>query len=165
MLELFILLTIIFIGSILIKRLSNAIKDRTNIDKNSYSIKPLMTKYERYFYDILIEFEKEFDVKIHPQVNLATILYKENNNRFISELFRNIDFAIFSKDYEELILLIEINDKSHNTKKRRARDVKVDEILNSANVKLIKFYSKYPNKKEYVKQRIKDEIFKIKSSN
>ncbi|MCI6266950.1 MAG: hypothetical protein MR598_08940 [Erysipelotrichaceae bacterium] len=38
------------------------------------------------------------------------------------------------------------------------RDKKVDEILKNAGVKLIKFYSNYPNKREYVKKRVKDEI-------
>lgn len=123
-----------------------------------------MTKYEKYFYDILIELEDELGVKIHPQVNLATILHKETNNRYISELFRNIDFTIFNKDYNELILLIEINDNTHNSKDRIIRDKKVDIILDNADIKLIKFYSNYPNKKDYVKQRIKDEIISIRAS-
>lgn len=92
---------------------------------------------------------------------MATILKKETNNYYINELFRNIDFGVFTKDYNKLLLLIEINDNTHNSRKRIARDKKVDEILISAGIKLIKFYSKYPNKKEYVKSRIKNEIIKM----
>ena len=124
-----------------------------------------MTEYEQYFYKILVSLEDELNIKIQPQVNLATILKKENNNKYINELFRNIDFGIFSKDYSKLLLLIEINDKTHKNTERKQRDKKVKEILDNANVKLIKFYSNYPNKKEYVKNRIKKELIMILNNN
>ena len=138
--------------------------NRTNsyFDVSVYSKKDLMTKYERYFYNILVELEDEFNVKIHPQVNLATIVKKEVNNHYINELFRNIDFAIYDKDYKKLFLLIEINDSSHYTRSRIIRDIKVEKILKEANIKLIKFYSNYPNKKEYVKKRVVQEIIDLK---
>lgn len=120
-----------------------------------------MTKYEKYFYDILVELENELNVEIMPQVNLGGILDKKTNNHYRTELFRNIDFGIFTKDYEKLLLLIEINDSTHNYNNRRIRDRKVNEILEKANIKLLKFYSNYPNKKDYVKTRIKEEIIKI----
>lgn len=73
-------------------------------------------------------------------------------------MFRNIDFAIFDSDYSTLLLLIEINDKTHQTRKRKERDHKVDEICEKAGIKLIKFYSNYSNEKEYVKNRVKKEL-------
>ena len=129
---------------------------------NIYSKRDFMTKFERYFYNIFVELEEELDIKVHPQVNLATIVKKEVNNRYISELFRNIDFAIFDKDYKDLLLLIEINDSTHYTKKRIVRDIKVEKILKQADIKLMKFYSNYPNKKDYVKNRIKQELVSLK---
>lgn len=96
-----------------------------------------------------------------PQVNLGAIINKDTNRRYRTELFRNIDFGIFTKDYSKILLLIEINDNSHNKKDRIRRDKKVDEIVNKANIRLIKFYSNYPNKKEYVKERVKEEILNI----
>lgn len=140
-------------------------KAATTTNKNNYQPKSLMTEYEQYFYKILVELEDELNIKIQPQVNLATILKKENNNKYINELFRNIDFGIFSKDYSKLLLLIEINDKTHKNTERKQRDKKVKEILDNANVKLIKFYSNYPNKKEYVKNRIKKELIMILNNN
>lgn len=128
---------------------------------NIYSTKNLMTKYERYYYDILLELKEELNIEILPQVNLASIINKGGNSKYRSELFRNIDFGIFTKNFEKILLLIEINDKTHNTYNRRKRDLKVDAIVNNAGIKLIKFYSNYPNKKEYVKNRIKEEINKI----
>ena len=152
-----ILLASVLIQLLNVKSALNNNKDKVN-NTNSYKLKSIMTDYERYFYNIFVELERELGVRIVPQVNLAAILKKESNNYYINELFRNIDFGIFTRDYEQLLLLIEINDSSHRLEKRKIRDRKVDDILANANVRLIKFYSNYPNKKEYVKERIKSEI-------
>lgn len=122
-------------------------------EETIYVLKSIMTDYEKRFYNILKELENEY--VIVPQLNLASVVKKINNNKYYSELFRNIDFAIFSKDYSTLLLLIEINDKTHQTTKRKDRDLKVQKICNDINVKLIKFYTNYPNEREYVLNRIK----------
>ena len=121
-----------------------------------YIQKPIMTEYEYRFYQILKELENKYIIV--PQLNLAAVIKKVNNNRYYSELFRNIDFAIFSKDYKKLLLLIEINDQKHDSYKRQYRDLKVKKICNDVNVKLISFYTKYPNEKNYVINRIEKEI-------
>lgn len=127
-----------------------------------YHQKELITNYEEYFYNILLELENELDIRIQAQVNLRTIIDKNSTNKYkykyAGELFRNIDFGIFTKDCKKVLLLIEINDKTHKFKKRKERDLKVDEICLKAGIKLIKFYSNYPNEKEYVKNRIKKEL-------
>ena len=88
----------------------------------------------------------------------ASIIQKVSNSRFNTELFRNIDFGIFSADYSKVLLLIELNDESHNNFHRKKRDIKVHEICNKAGIKLITFYTKYSNEKEYVKGRILKEL-------
>ena len=122
--------------------------------------KKFMTYNERIFYNKLIELEEEYNLKIQPQINLATIIKKKNNNYYkrVNELFRNIDFGIFSKNYNDLLLLIELNDKSHNKKERKLRDEKVKDIVKEAGIKLITFYTNFPNKEEYIKNRILKEI-------
>lgn len=132
----------------------NIIEKKT--EETIYKLKPIMSEYERKFYNILKDLEEEYIIV--PQLNLASVITKINNNKYYSELFRNIDFAIFSKDYNTLLLLIEINDKTHNTKKRKDRDLKVKKICNDINVPIINFYSTYPNEKEYVLKRIKNII-------
>lgn len=124
-----------------------------------YNSKFLMTKNEQYFYNII---NKAFSDKylIMPQVNLASILNKKKQyqNEYQNELFRNIDFGIFDKETTAPLLLIEINDKSHNEKKRQYRDVKVKGILQNANIKLITFYTKFTNKEDYIINRIKENL-------
>ena len=61
--------------------------------KTIYKKKKFMTDIEYEFYNKLKCLEKEY--KVIPQLNLASIINKENNNRYYTDLFRNIDFAIF----------------------------------------------------------------------
>lgn len=140
---------LVFLG--LINEKKEIIREETIYQKRN-----LMTNYEYKFYQNIKELEDEY--QIVPQLNLAAVTKKINNNRYYSELFRNIDFAIFSKDYQELLLLIEINDQTHNNYNRRNRDMKVKKICNDIGVKLITFYTKYPNEKTYVINRIKNEL-------
>lgn len=140
---------LVFLG--LINEKKEIIREETIYQKRNF-----MTNYEYKFYQNIKELEDEY--QIVPQLNLAAVTKKINNNRYYSELFRNINFAIFSKDYQELLLLIEINDQTHNNYNRRNRDMKVKKICNDIGVKLITFYTKYPNEKTYVINRIKNEL-------
>ncbi len=140
------------------KSLTNDIEISNNLQEekkycSTYTKKKLMTNYELNFYYKIKELENEY--MIVPQLNLATIIKKEGKFKYQSELYRNIDFAIFSKDYKEILLLIEINDSSHNAKKRKERDLKVKKLCNDIEIQLINFYTDYPNEKNYVINRIK----------
>lgn len=132
-----------------------------NIQENKneiiYTKKNFMTNTEKEFYYKIIELENE-EYKIIPQLNLATIINKSSKFKYKTELFRNIDFAIFDKNFKNILLLIELNDSTHNKISRKDRDLKVKKICDNANIKLITFYTKYPNKKEYVINRIKNEL-------
>ena len=97
--------------------------------------------------------------------NLASVIEKVSTSRFNTELFRNIDFGIFNADYSKLLLLIELNDESHNNSHRKKRDIKVHDICDKAGIKIITFYTKYSNEKEYVKSRIIKEINISSNSN
>ena len=131
-----------FLG--LIQQDTNSINYTKN-EETIYTRKKLMTDYEYKFYNILKELQDNYTIV--PQLNLAAVVKKINNNRYYSELFRKIDFAIFTKDYQELLLLIELNDQTHNNYNRKDRDLKVKKICNDIGVKLMTFYTKYPNEK------------------
>lgn len=103
------------------------------IEANKYSSKELMTEAEKCFYGALTEIVGP-DFIVQPQINLATIIKKESKKRYQNELYRNIDFGIIKKDNYELLLLIELNDKSHHEHKRIERDKKVKEICDLANI-------------------------------
>ncbi|HIT37594.1 MAG TPA: DUF2726 domain-containing protein [Candidatus Onthousia faecipullorum] len=122
-----------------------------------------MTNNERLFYNKIKCLELEY--KIIPQVSLASIISKENNNKYYTDLFRNIDFAIFDTNLQDVLLLIELNDGTHKLKKRKNRDAKIKKICNAAGIPLLFFYTKYPNEKDYVINRIRNVINKTKEDN
>ena len=68
-----------------------------------------MTDCEYEFYNKIKILEEHF--KIVPQVNLGAIINKVSKITYRGELFRNIDFEIFTKDYSKLLLLIELKEK------------------------------------------------------
>lgn len=113
-------------------------KEDNNINKNQYKKKYFLTNTEKQFLSILYELKK-YNLIIIPQINLATIIQKTGEFRYQNELYRNIDFGIFDKNYN-ILLLIELNDISHQQYKRRERDMKVKEIVKQADIKLINFY-------------------------
>ena len=129
-----------------------------NTDTVAYIPKKFLSNNEYNFLTKFIDLENELHVNIVPQVNLASIIEKRSDSRFNTELFRNIDYGIFSADYSKILLLIEFNDESHNSYNRKKRDMKVRDICNKAGIKLITFYTKYSNEKEYVKSRIIKEL-------
>ena len=92
-----------------------------------------------------------------PQINLASIVKKNYDNKYINELFRNIDIGIFDNNYNPL-LLIEINDKTHTSKDRKERDKKVEQILKEANIKLLTFWYYENNSKEYIIKKIEEKL-------
>lgn len=125
-----------------------------NPTQANYIGKDLMTEVEKTFYNSLTEIV-DSDFIIQPQINLATIIKKESEVPFQNELYRNIDFGIFRRTNYELLLLIELNDKTHNDYKRKLRDNKVKEICNKAKIPLITFWLSMPNTKEYISNRIR----------
>lgn len=136
------------------------IKDDEDIEKATtdikYEKKPIMSDYEIMFYNRMKDLETEYNIV--PQLVLSSVVDKKSKQKYRSELYRIIDFAIFSKDYSKLLLLIELNDNTHNQRKRKDRDLKVKKICNSAKIKLITFYTKYPNEKDYIINRIKKKL-------
>lgn len=134
-------------------------KSTANYYERTYHPKPFLTASESIFLSKLLELENEINVRIVPQVNLGTIIRKESNSRWQSELNRNVDYGIFSKDYSKLLLLIELNDSSHMTPNRKERDRRVKDICKEAGIKLITFYTSMPNEKVYVKNRVKKCIY------
>lgn len=143
------------------------IKDDEDVEKATtdikYEKKPIMSDYEIMFYNRMKDLETEYNIV--PQLVLSSVVDKKSKQKYRSELYRIIDFAIFSKDYSKLLFLIELNDNTHNQRKRKDRDLKVKKICNSAKIKLITFYTKYPNEKDYIINRIKKEIETNESMN
>lgn len=125
--------------------------------KVSYESKSIMTEFEKEFYRKL-EVAVPSGYIIQCQVPLSAIIKKISTSKYANELYRTIDFGIIDKDTFKIILLIELNDKTHLEGKRQYRDIKVKQICQEANIPLIAFWSNYENKVEYIAQRIKNYL-------
>ncbi len=130
-------------------------------EETSYVAKDsLMTECEKKFFNVVKGLVGDNYI-IQPQVNLASVVDKESaRKQYRNELFRNIDIGIFDLNYK-LIVLVEINDPSHETYQRKKRDAKVAEICKSSNIPLITFWTKFGIDEEYIKKRLKEYLPQI----
>jgi len=91
--------------------------------------------------------------EILPQVSFSRFIYanggskKNNFSKFNTARQKTIDFLICDKSFQ-IIVAIELDDKSHNKEK----DKKRDEILKEANISIIRFNVKnMPSEEEIIK--------------
>lgn len=118
-----------------------------------YNPKPsLLTETEKGFYKAIKEVLPE-SYLLFPQINLATVISKNDDSHFQNELFRNIDFLITNSEFKPLVF-VEINDSSHNSNQRKERDQKVSNICEEAGIPIITFWTSYGINREYIKKRI-----------
>lgn len=131
-------------------------KTRKNKDEKTYAKKPLLTKTEIKF-KAAIEKCLPNNYILYPQINLASIIKRVEDHKYQNELYRNVDFCVFDDSYNPL-LIIEINDKTHKEKRRQARDIKVQNICENAGIPIIKFWTDYGIKEDYIEKKIKEYI-------
>lgn len=123
----------------------------------TYKKKNLMTDIEIKCFKSIELALKDTDFVAFPQINLATIVNK-NPNYQIKELFRNIDFGIFHKETFEPILMIELNDNSHNEYERIVRDEQVKSILKQSKIPLLSLFTIFATQPEKIKHLIFHKI-------
>lgn len=122
-----------------------------------YKLKPsLMTGTEREYFEAIKRCLPN-GYLIQPQVNLASIIERTDNTRYHNELFRNIDFCITDTDYKPIVL-VEINDETHNQPDRKRRDAKVKQICTEAGIAIVTFWTRFGVKPNYIRSRIEQAI-------
>lgn len=127
-------------------------KTKVKTSVKSYSKKRLMTNTEIFYYKAIKENVPKGYI-VFPQINLATIINRNDKHKYQSELYRNIDFVIFDL-YSNPIILIEVNDKTHHQKERWIRDQKVKDICNEAGLPIITLWVECGINRNYIKNRI-----------
>ena len=103
----------------------------------------LMTPAENDFFDTINK-AIENNFYVFPQIHLSAILdYKvkyqnwEHARRYINQL--SVDYVVCDKEYRKPILVIELDDWSHDNDKRKKRDANVEHILKEAKIQLLRF--------------------------
>lgn len=139
---------------------NNTITEQT---QSGYFLKKsLITDKERPYFNAIKKIVEPSHI-VQPQINLASIIDKKSTEKFRNELFRNIDFGIFDQNYKPLVL-IEINDQTHTTPRRKERDKKVKDICAEAKIPLITLWTNYGVNEDYIKKRISEHIILTTSS-
>ncbi len=78
--------------------------------------------------------------EVVPQVALVSVIDKKTNTSYRNELFRICDYCFCDRDTFEPLLLVELNDSSHNRQDRKDRDEKVAAICADAKLPLVTFW-------------------------
>lgn len=109
----------------------------------AYQRKKILTKNEYYFYTKLKEVTNKYNLQILTKIRLADLIevkpYSINRNEwgtyFNKIKAKHIDFAIV--DNMKVLLIIELDDQSHNNIERIERDKFVDDNLTACGYKIV----------------------------
>lgn len=120
-------------------------ESKINLSNCPYERKYLLTKNEYYFYKKLKEITDNHNLQILAKIRLADLidvkkgLNKYDWNKFFGKIkAKHVDFAI--ADDMKILLIIELDDSTHNRADRIERDEFVDNALNSCGYKIIHTY-------------------------
>ncbi len=119
-------------------------KPREKDDKvklNSKYVKKgaLVSRPEYEFLQTLRQIQPD-KYEVVPQVALVNVIDKKTNTSYRGELFRVCDYCFVDRDTFEPLLLVELNDSSHNRSDRKERDAKVAAIAGDAGLPLVTFW-------------------------
>lgn len=128
----------------------------------------LMTNNEIEFYKVLKEVTEEYHCTIFSQVVLYEILEVNEKNHWSSRYNslqnkinrKSIDFTICN-NIGKILFCIELDDETHNKKKRKDRDNFLDEIFEEAGVILIHIKRSNFYNKKYIEDLFERIISKI----
>ena len=115
----------------------------------------VLSKPELEFYKLLKDFLSPEHFDILPETALVSVIEKLTQTGYRNELFRIADFCIVNASSTEPLLLIELNDASHNRADRKERDRRVREICDRAGMPLIAFTLEEARDAGYVRKTLK----------
>lgn len=120
------------------------IKNRINNDILPYRKKHLVSNREFIFYNELKMIARKLNLCILCKIRVADLVevYGTNNNSEYYKYFgkiksKHIDFALANQENLDIILLIEIDDSSHDKKDRKERDEFVNSVYEKCGYKIL----------------------------
>ena len=154
---LIVLLVLALVGLALLKSLSGKrplVPDKFPYRKKDY----LLTAAERSFYEVLSGIIDE-QLHIFPKVRLADVLWipKGTQNRqshFNRIQSKQLDFVLCDRENIAPVLVIELDDASHEREDRRERDAFLDDALATAGLPILHITAK----RSYVPKELADLI-------
>lgn len=121
--------------------------------------KQLLTPPEQELFAVLKKINPD-KYEVIPQMALVNVIDKKTNTSYRNELFRVCDFCFMDKKTFEPLLLVELNDSSHNRADRLERDEKVAAICEDAGLPLVTFWMDDDISPNAVKRAVKRHILR-----
>jgi len=123
----------------------------------------LLTQAENSFYSVLKLALKDMDVNIFAKMRLCDIVYipkgTKNWQTYWNKIkSKHVDFIISTKNGNKPLLVIELNDSSHNSIERMERDEFVENVLSAAGIPLIFIPVQHSYNVNDLLNKIKDAI-------
>ena len=104
-----------------------------------------MTQSENRFFKLLVE-SVGSEVNVFPQVRLSSLLYRAKGiekKYWHAALARinqkSVDYVLCDKSTGEILLVIELDDPTHDTSIRQKRDADVNAMLREAGMPFLRF--------------------------
>jgi len=116
----------------------------------------LMTPAEQNFFAVLFQAVDKNKYIIFPQVRLSSIIGAARGSRFGTLSMINqksVDYLLCDERYAP-VLVIELDDSSHATRKRRYRDSFLDKALTEAGVKILHVAVRQEYQVDYLRKMI-----------
>lgn len=115
-----------------------------NYTKSEFFMSSNEIRFYKFLINVIIEIKEQYgeNYDIFPQVAINRII-KQNNRRekeLEKELFaKSIDFVIYDRKTENIVCCIELDGIEHQIdKKRQERDIVINDMFESAAIKLIR---------------------------
>ncbi|MBR0140931.1 MAG: DUF2726 domain-containing protein [Ruminococcus sp.] len=132
-------------------------KEKSSDITEMYVSKPILTDREYKFYKRLKPTAEKYGLQIFTKVRLADLVEpkpKEENPMWI-QCFnkiksKHIDFVLADED-TNIIVLIELDDRSHQRPDRIERDIFVNAVLENTGYKLLRTYGSIDEIEKYLK--------------
>lgn len=107
----------------------------------------LLTENEKYIYKELNKIAESKNLKVLAKIrmgDLVNVNYNVKERYFKANLYKisskHIDFALCEPDTLQPLLLIEVDDSSHNAPERIKRDIFINEVYAKTGYKLLRIY-------------------------
>lgn len=117
--------------------------------------KYFFTRRELAFYRVLKPIAYQYNLVIFPKARMADIVDVTTDYNYIGWFNRinrkHIDFVLCTAKTYSPTLLIELDDRSHDTEKRKARDTFVDAVMENAEIPILHI-------REYTTQSVEEAV-------
>ena len=115
------------------------VKTQYHYERKNY----LITVPERDYYNMLTQILGT-DYLVFPQVHMSAILEHRVRGQNWKAAFRHVnqksvDYVICDKTHLTPLIAVELDDRSHDSDDRRARDIEVERMLSEAGLPLLRF--------------------------